>query len=461
MGLLLFESQKKIVFLRKGISSPAAASKNLEKRVAMKKWFEITLALLLTVAVTTAAAQEKIVERSAAQQPAWVGGIEPECLVVTATDADLETAKRHCLEDIRQQVINTVAMNISSTGLQDRPDGTGSESASYRSELQSAVARMPYVSGITLADSEIYWERRLVKKEKRCYYRCCVKYPFTQLERYRLIRQFQKEDQAQYDKYLELKALYDTFTQLEEVDRCINELDPLIDCFFDAPRRDEAVALQRSFRQIYYRVEVVPVSNTPGEYLYELTVDGRTITSNRLPRTKSDFATAITVTPQPDGCYRVAYRCDGCRPKDANTVDLLFTFGSRDAKHTFHFDLHGSAAEVFPQGTVRIELFGTDENPEIIGLVNIEFNLRSKSEAPFIVREVGLVAEGLSQRINAGMAMPFEGKGTHCINFSVACPQLPSDKRKLLTAGYVTLFSPDTGRETTVPLALPYTITKR
>lgn len=420
--------------------------------------------MLLLSGLTTAAAQEKVVESSAKKAPAWIGTSEQGYLIVSATDEALETAKNKCLNEIRQQVISAVATNITSieesTTRQLQEDEAYRVSSSYETNLRAVAAKMPFISGITLANAaETYWERRYVKKEKRYYYICHVKYPFAETERLRLVRQFREQDQEQYDKFLALKEYYSTFTQIEEIERCITELDPLIAYFFDERRRDEATALQRNYRNLYTHVEVVPMGNMPGEYLYGLMIDGRSVTWNKLPQTKSDFASNIVVVPQSDGTCRVTYSYDGCLEEDANTVDLIYTIGGRTVRHTFRFDLRQEMMTVIPQGLVALETVAPADDASAVSAVKVGVNLRSKYDVPFTVEEVSFAVDGLKERIESGaIDAAFAGKGTHRLTFTVEAPQTLTGRRGALTEGVLTLRNSATGKSETVSFALPYTI---
>ncbi len=417
----------------------------------------LTICALLAAVVTTA--QEKIVERSAKRAPEWIGSVQPGALIVSAEGEDLESAKRACIEEIKRQVIEAVAVNITaveeSTTRQLQEDGNFRVSSEYASQLRTVAAKMPFVTGITLANaSECYWERRYVKKEKRYYWLCHVKYPFTRMEQSRLTAEFQANDRAQYDKYLALKEYYSTFTQIEEIGRCITELDPLIAYFFDERRRDEAAALQRSYRALYGHIAIVEVENTPGEYRYALTLDGREVTCGRLPRVKSEFAANAAVAPCEGGRYRVTYDYEGCLPEDANTVDLLYAFGGRTVKHTFRFDVGQEQLGVLPQGRVSIEV-----QPE--AALRVGVNLRSRYDAPFTVEQLSFTAAGIGGRIESGAVnRRFEGRGTHRLVFTVAMPGGTDSARAALTDGYLVVRNAATGRSETVRFALPYTISE-
>ena len=58
--------------------------------------------------------QQKVVERSAKKTPNWIGVAQTDYVIVSAEDATLEAAKERCLANIRQAIISSVAVNISS-----------------------------------------------------------------------------------------------------------------------------------------------------------------------------------------------------------------------------------------------------------------------------------------------------------------------------------------------------------
>lgn len=413
----------------------------------------------------TGLAQVKIVEQSAQKAPAWIGTAMPGYVIVSAEDPALEAARQRCLSDIRQSIVNTVAVNIGSDELsyekQEERNGTADLQRRYESQVKTTAGRLPFITNISLSDAEIYWEKHLVKKEKRYYFVCHVKYPFPLTRRNALIAEFMRQDRAQYDKYLALKRNFDSFDRIEYIGQAITELEPLIGYFFDDLRRSEAQALQRNYRKLYSAVSAIPYENGLGEHLFYLSLAGRRVTTSRMPVVKSRFATDIAVTPTAEGMYRVTYNYEHCSDDDENTIELVYLFGSQAVKHTFGFDVRREKTTVIPYGQVELDLYPAPEAADSCSRITGWIDLRSKYEGAFEVTALNLDIEGVGTRIYTELMARFEGKGSHRMGFSFEGPFPISDRRAALAQGFVTLRNVQTGKSEEVRIALPYKIRLR
>ncbi len=321
--------------------------------------------MLGTLAV--AAAPVKVVERSASKRPSWLGVTVKDFVVVSAEAATLDEARDRCMTDIRQSIVNAVAVNISSeeisTDGQSVRNGKVDRYGSYLSNVKSIAGELPFLTGITLSKGEIYWEKCLVKAEKRYYYVCHAKYPFSESERSRLIAQFKKQDREQYAKYQEIKRKFPTFTQIDYVTEASAQLTALLDYFFDDLRRSEVSTLRDSYRRCYDRLMIVPQESRLGEYTYTLELDGRRMTCSKLPRATSELATDIRIVPDGGGLYRVNYNYETVTADDSPTIELRIGLGTKTLKHTIHFDVREEMMSMHPFGCIEIDLTRSPEVP--------------------------------------------------------------------------------------------------
>lgn len=429
----------------------------------MKKIIALCTALLLLQGAF--AQKTKIVERSAPQAPRWIGISMPDYVIVSAEEPTLDGARQRCLNDIRQAMVNAVAVNIASeersTERQDRYNLATSVYGRYESQVKTVAARLPFITGISLSKGEIYWEKCLEKKSKRNYYVCHVKYPFSRGERLRLTEEFLRQDGEQYEKYLELKRNLDTFTQVEYIDRALVELEPLIAYFFDDLRRNEAEALRSSYRQLYTRITAVPCQSAPGEHLFALELDGRRVTTSRAPKIKSACATGVEVVPTADGRYRVTWDESGCLDGDEQTIELVYLLGGRPVRHTIRFDARQSRMKVTPFGEIELDVYPDAKDSGSVRIVGY-LSLRSQYDMPFEVLSLDLTAEGIGNRLSFTMQnYAIEGKGTHRIEFVSERPAALSEGRSALARGVLELRNPQTDRTEEVRFALPYKISLR
>lgn len=410
-------------------------------------------------------AQVKILERSASKAPEWIGITQPDYVIVSAEDATLDGARQRCLTDIRQAVVNAVAVNVSSeetsSEAQDRYNLSTSVYGSYESQVRTVAARLPFLTGITLSKAETYWEKCLDKKQKRTYYVCHVKYPFSRFERRALIGEFLRQDGEQYAKLQALKQNLDTFDRVEYIDRALTELEPLIAYFFDDVRRNEAEALRRAYIQAYGRISAVPYENDLGSHLFYLSLDGRRVTTSNRPRVTSPCATEVNVVPTDDGMYRVEYAYGNCIDEDQGTVELTYRFGSRVLRHSFFFDARSRKMSVVPYGEIELDAVADGEGTGNCRCIEVRIPLRSKYDGAFEVVSVDFTAEGIGSRIRCDVHARFEGKGNHRLVFVAEQPTTIGERRAALAQGIIELRNLQTGASEQVRLNLPYKITVR
>lgn len=474
----------------------------------MKKRILTFLLSIGTLAV--AAAPVKVVERSAAKRPAWLGTAVREHVVVSAEAATLDEARQRCLSDIRQCVVTAVAVNVSSEEItadgQLSRNGRIDRYGSYLSEVKSIAGQLPFLTGIDLSKGEIYWERCLVKAEKRYYYVCHAKYPFSEAERDLLIARFRKQDRERYAEYLELRRALPTFTRIDFVAEAMARLTSLLDYFFDDVRRSEVRTLRDSYRRCYERVMCVPQESRLGEYLFALEMDGRRMTTSRPPRAVSELATDIRIVPADGGLYRVTYDYGTVTADDSPTIDLSFRLGTKTLKHRICFDVRESMMAVCPFGWLEIDLTETPAAPApaaeeaaasapapaeapvaetaaadsvattagtatagteaaersaaqpskpVVCDAQLRLWLRSRYDTSFEVLGLDLRAEGLGGRLTVACSAAFEGKGEHRLMLPVRLVVVPTAERAALAAGSLKVRHGKTGEVREVRVALP------
>lgn len=408
-------------------------------------------------------AEYRIVERSDKKMPDWVGRTIPGYLIFSAEGTSLENARKLCMENIKQEIINSVAMNITtessvSTG-QKEFDGRYATYSEYSSEISSVAATLPYISGITVANAEdSYWEKRRSKEDKSESYILYIKYPFSRMDRNRLIAEFEQYDNEKYDSFLQIRHACDTITSVDNIGRYINDLNALIDYFFDNARKSEARGLQRNLKNMYDNIAVVPVKNEPGEYIYSIVGGGRRWTASRLPSARGVCARNFRVEPADGGLYRVKYMYGGCESEEECNVDLIFNFGGRTRKHSFNFRSGHSAVRLIPHGVVSVAVYRNTENAALADSVKIGFDMRCNVTGLFGLGNFRLSIPELEE-ISAmpDNASPEFAEGSNHLVFTGYGIRIVGAKSASLSDAAITLTDPD-GNGKTVAIRLPYEI---
>ena len=421
----------------------------------IKNWF-----LLLCLAVASlggAMAQEKVVERSAKRAPQWIGISMEDYIITSAEKATLDEAKAKCLSDIQQAIITGVSVNISSQEdsytRQLMKDGEEEISSGYSSALKTIAAKLPFVRNISLADAEIYWERRMLKKEKRYYYAVHVRYPFTKAQREKLVAEFVAQDRAQYAKYQQLKERFETFTSIEEIARAKNDLEPLEHYFFDTRRHDEVVALKKNYDKLYEAISIVPYEDELGRHVFYFALGERRMQTSATPVVKKQYATDVVVRPIEDGYYEVTYNYDQCLDDDENAIEVIYRIDGHAYKHRFGFDVTAGKTQVIPYGQIEIE--PKEEGDEELPMVGITMTLRSKYAEAFRVEEVNFEVNGVRERVVAAPKTEIEGKGNHTIRFATTIEARWIAGKQTMASGYLKMRNTQSRKLKEVRFSLP------
>lgn len=421
------------------------------------------LFLCCSISVLVNAAQYKIVERSAKHAPEWVGQAIPGYLIFSAESATLDMAQQICMENIKNEIVNAIAANITATTTSfSEQTGTNGEfvlTEGFRSDLKTIAARLPFVSGITIANvEESYWEKRYDNKQKKYSYLVFLKYPFSRMERNRLIAEFQQYDAEKYQALTDIKMQADNLTNVDDIAGYLSDMEPLVAYFFDETRKAEAESLQKNLRQIYKNIAVIPLSNELGRYSYALMYNGRKLFASRLPSARSEYASDISIVPQSDTTFVVTYNYDGCLPEDENTVDLVFNFGGYTNRHKFHFDMAASLLDVLPQGQMVFTVYGQEQGT-VADSVMVSFDLHARYDTKFFIKSLVISTSEFSQ-IEFPMSgfMTVLGKGLQHIRLTAYQVNYRQNAKKALTDGYMKIENQKNGEIQTINIRLPYKI---
>ena len=339
-------------------------------------------------------AQTKVVERSAKKTPKWYGGAQSEYIITSTFAPDLEQAKQKCLELVKIQVVNSVAENFKtsseSTIIQSM---NGSELKqfidSYVSSSSSQSANMPFIKGISASKIEdFYWEKHRNKKTKEISYLYAIKYPFPALELKKLIRDFTRRDNEMEKQLNDLQAQLTQVVSVEQIEEAIAQLSPLIDYFFDPVRKQHAVSLQASYRDLFDRIVFSPVSNELGTYCFQFQLDGRPITTSQQMVLRSNCASQLNLAQFGDTSYCVYYHYDDCLEFEENWIELVGHFGPEPAKHRFFFDVKEEKLQILPSGSAYLK--AAWQSDQEIEDIQVRMNLSVKYANKAVIRRITL-----------------------------------------------------------------------
>ncbi len=324
----------------------------------VKRAVTLTAATMLFSVVSLSAAV-KVVEQSSKKAPVWLNTMETEYIITSAVADDLERAKALCMDNIRTQVIESVAQNVQSSGTSTLSQETMTSGITdfvdnFSSTFKTQAATVPFLTGISASKAEdYYWEKRQDKDTGEITWLYSIKYPFPRIELKRLVDIFDTNDRKMVARYEQLRAEYDDIESVEQIDKAISDLKPLIDYFFDDVRKGDAQTLQRNYSALYGRIFLSEVSSRPGEYVYRLMLGDNPVSISRKPSLKSETLTQLHAEKRGTE-WVVTYDYSDADVNEQNVIRLSQRIGPLSIREEIFADLAGTVIEIKPVGEVSM-----------------------------------------------------------------------------------------------------------
>lgn len=303
----------------------------------------LILSIFFLSSPETYAQKEKVVEASDKKKPEWIGRSGPAFFSVTESGRTMTEASGSCLATVRQYIMNSIAVNVTSTEVmvsrQVTKDNMMSAMNDYSSVLMTEACRLPYLNDISLSNAEsVYWEKIYDRTTKSYRYEYSVRYPFDAQTRQSLIDWFLEVDNEKSAALERLENEIGTFVSLDCIPRAINELKGLEAYFFDSVRRTEANVARNNWQGLHKRISILVESENLGECIYSLRVDGRPVTTSVQPRLKSESAIEMSVVPLEGNRYKLSYNPSYASPYDLNAIEIAYPFGVSVISKTIMFN---------------------------------------------------------------------------------------------------------------------------
>lgn len=372
----------------------------------------VTLFCLFVCFALCFAQKEKVVEQSAKKVPEWIGTSNADYFSVSATAETLDKAQSQCLNDIRQHIISTIAVNITASESLSQTMFSTNEVAGvltqYSSQVDTRSAQLPFLSGISLSNAkEVYWERRFVKGDKRYYYVYHVYYPFSEYQRTNAIAQFKKMDAEYENKLIELEKNYREFTNLDYVREAVAEIKGLMGYFFDSARATRAAALYKAYRDCLADVVVEEGVHSTNKINYTLSLHGRTVTTSRKPTFRSNYADNIKVSANAD-VNTIQFEPVSI-PGEEHTIEMKYLLDGRTLSHKFLFDPYQGRCVISIASAVEMASIGDT-------LIRVRIELKSESQTAFSVEKAQLSIDNTNLMFFYNdLDNNFAGKGVHTL----------------------------------------------
>jgi hypothetical protein len=307
--------------------------------VKTKIIFILTGLLLLVVpgVLSELSAQEKVIDKSG-KKPDWVSGIEPNYLIESGKGATLDEAKTQALTRVKDNIVNSVAVKVSSsTELSTSEIRQGEKynvSGSYAEVIKTKTANLPAIKGISENKvSEFYWEKIQNKKSGLvvCYYH--VKYPFSQADLDQIIFEYNEALRRMREQLEAAIAGLDDLTQVEAIIERLTTLRHLSKQLEDENKAIAATNIGK-LEDLLKNLQIQQTVCEQGALKYFLVYGNRRFTTSQNPKTKSNCASNFRQQSVGD-TMEVRYDHQGCRSQVTNTISLEYRFESRPVKAEF------------------------------------------------------------------------------------------------------------------------------
>jgi len=347
-------------------------------------------------------AKIKVVEKSAKKAPIWLNTTQKDYIITSAVSNNPEKAKNECMDNIRKYIIDAVAQNVKSTSQstinqESVNNGIVNFLDKYTYSAKTQSANVPYLTGISESKIEdSYWEKRQDTETKQITYLYSVKYPFPSLELKKLVHEFRQQDEEMNNNYKKLEEQYEIIESVEQIDKAITDLNPLIHYFFDDIRKEAAKNLQNNYRQLYNQIVYKEISNKPGCYTFQLTLREQPISISQRPVLKSETLTQLR-GEQTNKEWKIFYNYETCDPTEENFASITFRPGGKLLSQKFYIDLNQNCIQLFP--SKEVYLTAAEKNDSLVSNLSVRMNIEARGN--YTITGLTLNVPGLSKPLFA------------------------------------------------------------
>ena len=431
----------------------------------------ILLAVLSLSLAATAVAETKVLERSVKKAPAWVGTAEDGYLIVNVRAATLAAAQEEALQKITEQIVKTVASNVSvqqhNVMNETVNNGRIESNDSFTKSTAIIAANMPYLKGITLAKAaDVYWERKMDKKTKQEFYDYAVKYPFPPSERRKLIYEYEELDKS---KEAELDALEQELPDAMSTDaitQAVARLDALEEFFVDNVRLAKIKTLRKRYNDLYKDVTVYGTFTAKGELVCGLELHGYRFDVPSMGRVDSNCARILSTGKCDERQFKITFNSDDCLDDEVNTITVNFKVGGRNLAHSFTIPAAAqsdipSSFDIVATGTVHLTAESSDTQARTVSNIDVRLSLDNKSGLKFGLKGIELRVPDLSTPIVLdNLDLVYTTKGVVQARAQAQGTFRVAERRKSTASfatGTATVVNPLTGAVERLRFTLPYT----
>lgn len=307
----------------------------------MKRILITFLSLLLCI---SAVAQYEIKDKSS-KAPKWLNSVEQGYLIVEGIGSSIEEAQNNCLNNLKQQISESVAVRVIATSELSEETSNQNNKFTYSSEFKNSVksrtAKLPFINSISLSKvKDYYWEKRYYRKNKSTKYSYNIKYPFTQYDLHKLISEFTEHDNKLNESLNLLESNLNNINSIEEIGKNIENLKYLRTEFSkEDPRYTKCLSLISYYMKQYDNIVIVSSQNKKGEIIVKLMLNNKLITSSQKPAIKASWDSPKIKFSLNNDSYVINFDDYGCYPEDDNSIMIRVRSGNKFIYEKIHVKL--------------------------------------------------------------------------------------------------------------------------
>jgi hypothetical protein len=303
----------------------------------MRNW---CIVLLLMCCVSVGAQQ--IVDRSAKKRPEWYGTTRQGFLVVTGVDSDLQKAQQKTLNEVKLQILQSVAQNVTYSNEMMTELLTQNQdvqtTTSFREQGTTRVANLPFLTGIALSRAaDSYWELQRDKQSGEMQYAFCLLYPYSDADYQELKAQFDELEGRMEKVVSDAEAAKDNIADAETIGETVDKLTTAYNYFIDGRRRSWTKQTIEAYNALYSQMAIKTEKIGRAKYLCRLTLGGSKINCSTQPKFRSECASDLKCESA-DGEFILTFDDSDCIADEPNSISITLRLDGHLIKSQLRID---------------------------------------------------------------------------------------------------------------------------
>lgn len=283
----------------------------------MKTKIYLITSFIFLLFVFASCSLPRAIEKSEKERPVWVYGITNDYIIIEGVGNDFEEARNDVLKKLKERIVSSVAVNISSETNIAINETVIDNMSRYRenTELRTNISTDFFNSlrGISLSKSKAYYWEKQKHPDKTIKVHYHVMYPFSDTELNTLIKEWEKTDKSFTVELDNLEKSVDDCNSVSELQilyEKANELEKI----FTGMRKTRAAIIKTEINQLINNLRFEVQTHEQGRLILKLLSSDRYFNMSSDIDFKSDCAVlqdrklvndnqALEINYDADFCY--------------------------------------------------------------------------------------------------------------------------------------------------------------